>query len=52
MMVVTPAIAVPAMVTIMRGCLIGRLRLCRSRTILWSGLHGRSLLHGYKERWR
>jgi len=52
MMVVRLAIAVPAMVAIMRGCLVGRLRLNRTRTILRSRLQGGSLVHGDKERQR
>jgi hypothetical protein len=52
MMAVRLATAVPAMVAIMRGCLVGRLRLNRTRTILRSRLHGGSLLHGDKERRR
>ncbi|PYU85566.1 MAG: hypothetical protein DMG50_00805 [Acidobacteria bacterium] len=50
MMVVRLAIAVPAMVAIMRGCLVGRLRLNRTRTILRGRLQGGSLVHGDKER--
>src|SRR6266550_3872906 len=50
MMVVRLAIAVPAMMAIMRGCLVGRLRLNRTRTILRSRLQGGSLLHGDKKR--
>ncbi len=32
--------AVPAMVAVVRGRLIGRLRLGGRRSILWSRLHG------------
>jgi hypothetical protein len=52
MTVVRLATGVPAMVAIMRGCLVGRLRLNRARTILRSRLHGGSSLHGDKERRR
>ena len=38
MMVMTPASAVPSMMAIMRGSLVGCLRRSRSRTILWSRL--------------
>ena len=37
------------MVAIMRGCLVGRLRLCGTRAILRSRLHGRCLLRGHKQ---
>jgi hypothetical protein len=50
MVVVRLAIAVPTMMAIMRGCLVGRLRLNRTRTILRSRLQGGSLLHGDKKR--
>jgi len=52
MMKVTLATAVPAMVAIMRGGLVGRLRLCRVRTSLRSRPLGRSLPRGDKERRR
>jgi len=43
MLVVTLASAVLTMVAIVRGCLVGRLRLSGVRSIGWSRLHGRSL---------
>src|SRR5229473_5267633 len=49
MTVMTPAIAMPAMVAVMRGCWIGSLLLGGTRAFLWSGLHGRSLPDGYKK---
>jgi len=52
MMAVTLATVVPAMVAIMRGCLVGRLRLGGARTILWSRLHSGSFVYGYKKRRR
>ena len=52
MMVVALATAVFAIVSIMRGCLVGRLRLKRVRRIEGRRLHGSSLLHGHKKRQR
>ena len=49
MMAVTLATVVPAMVAIMRGCLVGRLRLDGARTILWGRLPGGSFVYGYKK---
>jgi hypothetical protein len=52
MMMVTLATAVPTMVAIMRGGLVGRLRLRGTRTTLRSRLPGGSLLRGYTKRGR
>jgi len=52
MMVVTLAIAVLTIVPIVRGSLVGRLRLNRVRRTGWRRLHGRNLLRGDKKRQR
>jgi len=46
---VTPDVAMPAMVTIVRGCLIRRLRLSRVRRGLCGGLRSGGLLDGEKK---